>query len=223
MKSQKYVLLVNSVSYNNLRIHHSDAIYKIINESSNIDMEKAPKFTLFDIRKGKRKHYPDYFITIHQEGSFDALISRERNKSVSFHYYDSGLLTFDNQYVDTFENIKYEDLEKLNFLGVPLLVSDYSGEFLSLFKEKTQRGKIILGSLLNIIWDFDVKEEMQIVSKQWFMDLLDTPKNQEFLRHNIAAIRYFHSDFDVLKDFLAHDSPIFEEGDSFFEEPHHSE
>ena len=64
-------------------------------------MGNSPQFLLDGIRKGKRADYPDYYITLNQTEGFSATLSRERNKSVTIHYFDGGVLTFDSQQIDS--------------------------------------------------------------------------------------------------------------------------
>jgi len=183
-------------------------------------MEQPQAFVLSEIRKGKREDYPDYFITIKQPGGFAATISRERNKSVSIHYHDNGVLTFDSQMVDSFENIKLSDWNRLNLLKVTISIHDFSGELLSDLKSEVHDGVIYLNSFIREFLKIDIGIPEMSPSYQWFTDLLNLEEGQQFLRYHLGTIRYFHGDFDPLQVFLQDDiSDDAIEDDSFFEDP----
>ncbi len=184
-------------------------------------MEQPQTFVLSEIRKGKRKDYPDYFITIKQPGGIAATISRERNGSVSVHYHDNGVLTFDSQMVDSFENIKASDWNSLNLLKVA--IADFSGELPSDLKNEIHDGVIYLNSFIRKLLKIEIGTPEISVSYQWFTDLINSEKGPQFLRHHLGTVRYFHGDFDPLQEFLRGDiSDDARETDSFFEEPQSS-
>ena len=170
-------------------------------------MGNSLQFVLDRIRKGKRADYPDYFITINQPEGFSATLSRERNKSVTIHYFDGGVLTFDSQQVDSFENLKLSDFDKLNLLKIAIVTNGFSGDLPLTVKNDIHQGTIHLGSFLSNFLELEVGNAEEKPSYQWFMDLLNTDKDQQFIRHHLATVRYFHGDFDPLKAFLNEDIP----------------
>lgn len=187
-------------------------------------MGTLPQFALQRLRKGKRKDYPDYFITIEQKEGFSATISRERNGMITIHYHDGGYLSFDTQHVDSFDQLKLSDLGKLNLLKISISTSDFLGEMSSLLSNVPSEEVTNLEELLKgcLELSFDAPESNG--SYRWFTELLNSEQEQQYLREHLATVRYFHGDFDPLKEFLIEDmSNGTEEGDSFFEDTDETE
>ncbi|MBF0276442.1 MAG: hypothetical protein HQM13_01565 [SAR324 cluster bacterium] len=184
-------------------------------------MDKSLTFVLQEIRKGKRSDYPDYFIVVRQIEGYTATISRERNLSVSIHYHDNGMLTFDPQHVDTFENVKHTDLSRLNLLNISISIEKSSILLENELKNEIYDDKITLSSFFKKYFELEINDVENTSSFQWFTNLLNTEKDQQFVRHHLGTIRYFHGDFESLQEFLLEgSSKHIDEENSYFEDHH---
>ncbi|MBF0287445.1 MAG: hypothetical protein HQM14_06470 [SAR324 cluster bacterium] len=181
-------------------------------------MKESAMFILYGIRKGKRRD-KDFFVTIHQQDGFSATISRQRNDRITIHYQDAGYLTFDPQHVDSFDMLKIEDLKKLHILEVPVVVRGFSGEMPSELQSEVKDGVVNFGGFLRGCLGLHISKSPSSHAYQWFVDLLDSQTGQEFLHQHMATIRYFHGDFDPLKEYLLAEDASTDEETSIFEDP----
>ncbi len=179
-------------------------------------------FILHGIRQGRRGKQ-DYFVTIHQLDGFSATISKQRGESISIHYQDAGYLTFDAAHVDSFDSLKIKELQKIDILQTPITVKDFSGEIPPRLQNEVKDGVISFGGFLRGCLELNIEDTKPTPHYQWFINLLDSPKGQDFLQQHMATIRYFHGDFDPLKDFLLTDDTEDAEEESIFEDPSESD